>query len=56
MTTHGLTSGAPAGRPRLPRTSPITVMVFIALLGVGIFYSFFSLRSDVTEAGPVDTS
>lgn len=56
MTAHATAPSAPAGRPFTNRTSPATVIVFVLLLLVGVVYTFFSLRTDVTSAGPVATS
>src|SRR5476649_1693328 len=38
------------------KTSPATIAVFLVLLCAGLLFSFYSLRSDVIGAGPVDAS
>jgi len=35
------------------KNGPVTALIFIALLIVGILFTAYSLRTDVTEAGPV---
>lgn len=55
-------SGALAGGPRHSKpkldheTSPITALIFLALLAGGLFYTAYSLYQDIEEAGvPVTT-
>jgi PiT family inorganic phosphate transporter len=47
---------SPAASPASSKNTPVTIAIFIALLVAGLLFSAFSLRSDVTEAGPVSTS
>ncbi|RFP19654.1 MULTISPECIES: inorganic phosphate transporter [unclassified Duganella] len=42
--------------PADSRNTPITALIFVVLLVAGLLFSAYSLRSDVTEAGPVATS
>lgn len=42
--------------PADSKNTPLTAAIFILLLVAGLLYSAFSLRADVTEAGPVTTS
>jgi PiT family inorganic phosphate transporter len=56
MNAHASTAGALTARPLGKRTSPASIAVFVALLAAGIIYSVYSLRADVTSAGPVTTS
>ena len=42
--------------PADSKTTPITAAIFFLLLVAGLLFSGYSLRSDVTEAGPVATS
>ena len=44
--------GGPADRT----TAPATIAVFLVLLLAGLLFSFYSLRSDVIGAGPLDAS
>ena len=56
MHTQASSHVSPATRIRNGRTSPATIVIFIALLVAGIAYSIFNLHGDVTSAGPVSTS
>jgi len=56
MNTRVSSPGAVSGRSFAGRTSPVTKVLFVALLATGILYSAWSLRADVTSAGPVTTS
>src|SRR5471032_1833123 len=47
---------SPAGGRIDRKTSPATIAVFLVLLCAGLLFSFYSLRSDVIGAGPVDAS
>ena len=38
------------------RSGPVTALVFIAMLGVGLFYTAYSLYGDVTDTGVRSTS
>jgi PiT family inorganic phosphate transporter len=43
----------PSSRPHLDRKAgPVTVLVFVALLAVGLLFSGYSLVHDITDAGP----
>lgn len=42
--------------PADSKNTPITALIFVVLLVAGLLFSAYSLRSDVTEAGPVATS
>ncbi|RFP17640.1 inorganic phosphate transporter [Duganella sp. BJB488] len=42
--------------PADTKNTPITALIFFVLLVAGLLFSAYSLRSDVTEAGPVATS
>lgn len=42
--------------PADTKNTPITALIFVVLLVAGLLFSAYSLRSDVTEAGPVATS
>ncbi|TDK61323.1 inorganic phosphate transporter [Sapientia aquatica] len=52
-------SAATAAPARTPlsehKTSPLTIVLFIALLVMGLIYTALSLTSDVTEAGAIST-
>ena len=52
-----VTSGQPSGRPRLDsKPGPVTLIVFVALLAIGLFYTAYSLAQDVSASGaPVTT-
>ncbi len=44
-------------RPQLDaKTGPVTAIVFIALLGLGLAFSAWNLVADVSDAGPVATT
>ena len=48
---------SPSSRPKLDqKTGPITVIVFVALLAIGLLFSSYSLVSDVQEAGAFTTN
>jgi PiT family inorganic phosphate transporter len=48
------TASPPLARPHMDqKTGPMTALIFLALLVVGILFTAYSLRADVTEAGPV---
>ncbi|WP_394788894.1 inorganic phosphate transporter [Rhodoferax sp.] len=50
-------SPVPASRPKLDqKTGPMTILVFIGLLAIGLLFSSYSLVSDVQEAGSVTTN
>jgi PiT family inorganic phosphate transporter len=42
--------------PADSKNTPLTAAIFIILLIAGLLFSAYSLRSDVTEAGPIATS
>ena len=42
--------------PADSKNTPLTALIFFVLLVAGLLFSGYSLRSDVTEAGPVATS
>jgi len=42
--------------PADSKNTPVTALIFVVLLVAGLLFSAYSLRSDVTEAGPVATS
>ena len=42
--------------PADSKNTPLTAAIFVLLLVAGLLYSAFSLRADVSEAGPVATS
>ncbi|MEO5795390.1 MAG: inorganic phosphate transporter [Rhodoferax sp.] len=47
----------PSSRPKLDhKTGPVTVIVFVALLAIGLLFSSYSLVSDVQEAGAFTTN
>jgi PiT family inorganic phosphate transporter len=58
MTTHASTQAAPAPAVHAAgkRSSPLSILLFLALLAVGIGYSVLSLHADVASAGPVARS
>ncbi len=56
MNTHVSSPAAVSARSFTGRSSPATKAVFVALLAAGVAYSAYSLRADVTSAGPVTTS
>ena len=48
---------AQSSRPRLDsKISPVTVIVFIGLLAIGLLYTAYSLVGDVQEAGARPTT
>ena len=48
---------APSSRPHIDaKTGPVTAIIFVVLLLVGLAFSGFSLTTDVTDAGPVATN
>ena len=53
----GLRPGSPSNKPKLDHeTSPITALIFLALLAGGLFYTAYSLHQDIEAAGaPVTT-
>jgi PiT family inorganic phosphate transporter len=56
MHTHVTNQAAPAARIRSTGTSPGSIAVFVTLLVLGLGYTVWSLRADVTSAGPVATT
>ena len=56
MHTHVSNQAAPAARVRSSGTSPGSIVIFVTLLVLGLGYSAFNLRADVTSAGPVATT
>jgi inorganic phosphate transporter, PiT family len=52
-----LPSTAPSARPHLDhKPSPVTAVIFVGLLAVGLLFTAYSLVSDVTEAGAKTTT
>jgi PiT family inorganic phosphate transporter len=59
MTMHVSTQAAPpaaAMHTAGKRMSPLSIIIFLVLMFVGIGYSVLSLKSDVVSAGPVATT
>ena len=55
-TSPNAATSAPARTPLSEhKTSPLTIVLFIALLVMGLIYTALSLTSDVTEAGAIST-
>jgi len=55
--TVALPLPAEASRPRLDANSgPVTVLVFLGLLAVGLFYTAYSLYADVSTSSPRTTT
>ncbi|MEO8630981.1 MAG: inorganic phosphate transporter, partial [Betaproteobacteria bacterium] len=52
-----LSPSPPAVRPHLDRKpGPVTAIIFVGMLAVGLLFTAYSLVSDVTEAGARTTS
>ena len=55
--TTALPAHAPSSRPHLDQKSgPVTAIVFIGLLAIGLLFTGYSLVNDVSEAGAVATT
>lgn len=54
---HGPAAKPPSSRPQLDKKiSPVTVVVFVGLLAVGLLFTGYSLVHDVTQAGALTTT
>jgi len=52
LTAQGVPLGHAAARPKLDaKPGPVTLVVFVGLLAIGLFYTAWSLASDVSAAG-----